>query len=114
MFDDSDENVKSSSAMPTAVVDIGDTSVCFELSHNCVLSTKENLFSCFLSAILFLDRIFDINDILIIFSNCCSQAIVIMMPQCWQIYSDSYNIILFCTCMCYIIRSTCDGNDINC
>ena len=63
---------------------------------------------------LFLVWIFHINDILIIFSNCCSHTSVIMMPQCWQIYSDSYNIILFYTCMCYIPHSTCDGSDISC
>ena len=37
-----------------------------------------------------------------------------MMPQCWQIYSDSYNIILFCTYMCYIPPTTYDGSDISC
>ena len=90
--------------MLTAVVDIGDTSVCSELSNNRALAKKENRFLYFLLVFLFFVWIFDINDILVIFPLKKSQ----------QIYSYSYNIILFCTCMCYIPHSTCDGSDISC
>ena len=52
--------------MLTAVVDIRDTSVCSELSNNCI-SHKIKLISCILSPILFLVWNADMNNILITF-----------------------------------------------
>ena len=55
-----------------------------------------------------------VTIILIIFKMFCSHATVILMTQCSQVYSDTYNIILFCIYMCYIPHSICDGSDICC
>ena len=82
-------------AMVTALVDIGKTSVVKLIVH---LPQNKTYFhvsyrlSCF--------WIFDKTNILFIFNMICNHTTVISMRQCRQIYSDSNNIILFCTCMC--------------